>query len=282
MTKLTLSSTLKLKSGGSMPVLGFGVYQSTAAPASASSALDNGYRHIDSARIYRNEAEVVSAVSTWRKSGGAGDVWLTSKVVGKEHATGKCDAAVDESVERAKAGGLQWDLFLLHDPTAGPEKRLQAWRVLEDAVIAGKLKAIGVSNFSDVHLEEFKAAGVKLTPEVNQIELHPWCQQKPIVEYCKAAGIIIQAYCPIVRGQRMEDPVLKSVCEKSGKTGAQVLIRWSLQKGYVPLPKSDTPSRIAENADVFDFELDGDSMSKLDALDLGKDGACSWNPVGHI
>ncbi|KAL8286876.1 hypothetical protein RQP46_003882 [Phenoliferia psychrophenolica] len=275
MSKLSLSSTVALKSGGSMPLLGFGVYQSTQALASSSTALNEGYRHIDSARIYRNESEVVSSVAAWRKDGGKGDVWITSKVTGKEHATDKCVAAVEESVATAKAGGLQWDLFLLHDPTAGPEKRLQAWRVLEAAASDGKLKAIGVSNFSEIHLKEFKAAGVS-TPEVNQIE------QKPIVNYCKSEGIIVQAYCPIVRGQRMDDPVLKAICEKTGKTGAQVLVRWSLQSGFVPLPKSDTPSRIAENAAVFDFELDEDSMAKLNALDLGKEGACSWNPVGHV
>ncbi|KAK4702367.1 hypothetical protein P7C70_g3856, partial [Phenoliferia sp. Uapishka_3] len=279
MLKLSINSAVELKSGGSMPLLGFGLYQSSASHASTSVALKEGYRHIDSARYYENEAEMATAIAEWRQSGGKGDVFVTSKVYGPDHATEKCAAAVEESVANAKVGGLKWDLYLLHDPTAGPEKRVEAWRVLERAVSEGKLLAIGVSNFSDVHLEELKASGVKLTPEVNQIELHPWCQQKKIVEYCRAKGIIVQAYCPLVRGLRMNDPVLQSICQKTGKTEAQVLIRWSLQKGFVPLPKSDTPSRIRENADVFNFELDEDSMQKLDALDLGKEGACQWNPV---
>ncbi|KAI5479680.1 aldo-keto reductase [Pseudohyphozyma bogoriensis] len=277
---LTIASTVTLKGGAKLPLLGFGVYQSTAALASSRAALEAGYLHIDSARVYRNEVEVVTATAELIKKNPEAKVWLTTKVTGKEHGTDKTDKAVEESVQRAKDAGLSWDLFLLHDPTAGPEKRLEAWRVLEQKQAEGKIRTIGVSNFSEVHLAEFAAAGVS-TPEVNQIELHPWCQQQPIVDYCKQHGIVVEAYCPIVRGQRFEDPTLVEVAKKVGKTGAQVLIRWSLQKGYVPLPKSDTPSRIVDNAAVYDFELDDEAMAKLDALDEGAKGACSWNPVGH-
>ncbi|KAM0751197.1 Aldo/keto reductase [Meredithblackwellia eburnea MCA 4105] len=282
MSALNINSTITLRNGSKLPVLGFGVYQSYVAAQSSKTALEQGYIHIDSARAYKNEAEVLDSVKKYKEAGGTSEIWLTTKVTGKEHPTEKCIAAVDDSVKKATDAGLSWDLFLLHDPTAGPEKRLQAWRVLEAKKDAGVLKTIGVSNFSDVHLEELKKAGVKYRPEINQIELHPWCQQKPIVEYCKKEGIVLQAYCPIVRGQRFTDPVLLSISNKINKTPAQVLIRWSLQKGYVPLPKSDTAERIAENAKVFGWELSEEDMSSLDALDEGAKGACSWNPVGHV
>ncbi|KAL8290443.1 hypothetical protein RQP46_002701 [Phenoliferia psychrophenolica] len=250
MSNLSLTPTVRLRTGGEMPLLGFGVYQSTAAFASTSTALAKGYRHVDSAVYYTNERDVALAVRAFLDAGGEGDVWITSKVYGPDHATELCQAKVEQSIANAEAGGLKWDLYLLHDPTAGPVKRLEAWRVLERAVADGYIKHI-VSQ-SDVHLEEFKAAGVS-QPEVNQIE-----------------GIIIQAYCPLVRGLRMEDPTLLSISQKTGRTPAQVLIRWSLQRGFVPLPK---------NADVYGFALDKEDMERLDGLDEGADGACQWNPV---
>ncbi|KAM0755026.1 2,5-diketo-D-gluconic acid reductase A [Meredithblackwellia eburnea MCA 4105] len=278
----TLESVFTLKSGCDMPVLGFGVYQSTDALSSCKTALKEGYRHIDTARVYKNEEACCAAVKFWKENGGTGDIFLTTKLVGRECPADKCKAAVEQSVERAAKYGLKWDLFLLHDPTAGPEKRLEAWRVLEDAVARGEIRAIGVSNFSDIHLEEFKKAGVKIKPDVNQIEVHPWCQQRGIVEYCKREGIVVQAYCPLVRTQRVDDPVLQAISKKHNKTWAQVLIRWSLQHGFSPLPKSDHPERIRENREVYNFKLDKEDMAELDALDEGRDGAISWNPTRHM
>ncbi|KAF5349299.1 hypothetical protein D9757_014727 [Collybiopsis confluens] len=132
-------------------------------------------------------------------------------------------------------------------------------------------------NSAGSHLEEIKNAGYEL-PAVNQIELHPFCQQKPIVDYCIKNSIIVQAYCPIIRGQ-MDHEVFESIAAKHERELAQILIRWSLQKGYIPLPKSATTSRIHSNAKVFDFELDAEDMDRIDALDQGKEGAISWNPV---
>lgn len=169
-------------------------------------------------------------------------------------------------------------MYLLHDPTAGPAKRIEAYKVLLAAQKAGKFKAVGVSNFSEVHLAQLADAGLP-PPEVNQIELHPWCQQKPIVEYCNKHGIVVEAYCPLVRGKTLGDETLVGVAKEVGKEPAQVLVRWSLQKGFVPLPKSDTPARIKSNAEVFDFELSDEQMARLDGLDQGAKGACSWNPV---
>ncbi|KAM0750824.1 2,5-diketo-D-gluconic acid reductase A [Meredithblackwellia eburnea MCA 4105] len=271
---LSITSTVTLNSGYKIPLLGFGVFQSVSALASTQAALAAGYLHVDSARFYRNEAAVVKAAKDF-----GGEVFLTTKVQGAEHGTKATEAAVTDSIRTAAAQNLKWDLFLLHDPTAGPRKRLESWRVLERNVEDGNIKSIGVSNFGVRHLEEFKKAGLKVPIAVNQIELHPWCQQKPIVEYCKKEGIAVEAYCPIVRGKKFGDPTLKSIADRIGKTEAQVLIRWSLQKGYIPLVKSDTPSRIVSNADVYGWELDAAALKELDALDQGSSGAISWNPV---
>ncbi|GAA5838390.1 hypothetical protein JCM3766R1_005533 [Sporobolomyces carnicolor] len=275
-----LTSALKLRDGRSIPRIGFGVYQSTAAKASSAYALNFGYRHIDSARVYRNESEVCEAVKVFREhsssNSATGDIFLTTKVTGKEHGTDKTEKAVEESIARAAEYGLVWDLFLLHDATSGPERRRQAWEVLIRKRDEGKIRSIGVSNFSEKHLQQLKDAGLE-TPAVNQIELHPFLQQKPIVEYCQQNDIVVEAYCPIMRGEHFDDATLQKVAKKNNATVAQILIRWSLQKGFVPLPKSDTPGRIQENFDVFGITLDDEDMRALDSLDQGK--AVSWNPV---
>ncbi|GAA6040720.1 hypothetical protein JCM8097_000891 [Rhodosporidiobolus ruineniae] len=286
----TLASTVTLKRAGTkLPRLGFGVYKSENALASAAHALAMGYRHIDSARMYRNEREVCQAVQKFSKPSdvkdvggvhneGTGKVWLTTKVASNEHGEEATRKAVEESAKTAGEFGLKWDLFLLHDPTGGREKRLEAWKALVEARDAGKIGAIGVSNFSEKHLEQLKEAGLE-TPDVNQIELHPFCQQKPIVEYCQKEGIVVEAYCPILRGQRFDDPTIVKISEKHSVDPARILIRWSLQKGFVPLPKSDTLSRIERNRDLEGFELDAEDMKALDSLDEAEKGAVSWNPV---
>ncbi|GAA5916315.1 hypothetical protein JCM6882_001080 [Rhodosporidiobolus microsporus] len=277
----TLASTIKLRQSGlNLPRLGFGVYKSTAAAKSTSHALAMGYRHIDSARAYANEQAVCEAVASFTSgklpNQGTGAVWLTSKVTGKEHGTGVTQKAVDESVAVAEKYGLKWDLFLLHDPTAGPQKRLEAWKALIEKRDEGKVKAIGVSNFSEKHLQQIKDAGLEM-PDVNQIELHPFLRQKPIVEYCQKEGIVVEAYCPILRGQRFDHPTLASLAQKHGVDAPRILIRWSLQKGYVPLVKSDTLHRIESNRDVEGFELDEGDMKELDGLDEGF--VVAWNPI---
>ena len=155
---------------------------------------------------------------------------------------------------------------------------METYRALLASRDKGKIKSVGVSNYGVKHLEEIRQASLE-APTVNQIELHPWCQQKPITEYCNKHDIVVQAYCPIVRGEKWGHPVLENLSKKHSVTAAQVLIRWSLQKGYVPLPKSTHEERIVENADVFKFELSSEDMASLDALDEGAGGAISWNPV---
>ncbi|KZV99197.1 Aldo/keto reductase [Exidia glandulosa HHB12029] len=286
MAELALTSTAHMLSGHTIPRIGLGVFQNrdSCTPACLS-AFKAGYRHVDSAQVYRNEDQVGEAI---RKSGlDRKDLFITSKVVSRNQGYDLTITGVNESLERF---GLDYlDLFLIHDPLGGKEKRLATWRALIKLRDEGKLKSIGVSNYGVHHLEEIKAEGLE-TPSVNQIEasaefapfrLHPWCQQRPIVEYCNKNGIIIEAYTPLAQAKPgyLTNPVVVAIAEKHGKDSAQVLIRWSLQTGHVVLPKSATESRIYSNANVYDFKLDEDDMGKLNALDAGDKGAVTWNPV---
>ncbi|KAH8828552.1 NADP-dependent oxidoreductase domain-containing protein [Flagelloscypha sp. PMI_526] len=256
-----------------MPLLGFGVYQNYNTMPSVVEAFKAGYRHVDSAQVYRNEAHVGEAL---RASGlNRADVFITSKIQSKNHGYESTLEKLDESLAKFQFEYI--DLFLIHDPLSGAEKRLATYRALLDAKSAGKIRTIGVSNYGVKHLLEIKNSGLE-PPAVNQIELHPFCQQNPIVEYCEKNDIVVQAYSPLVRG-KMDDPVFENIAKRHNKDPAQVLIRWSLQRGWIPLPKSATPSRIHSNAEVYDFALSPEDMAQLDALDRGKDGAVTWNPV---
>ncbi|KAJ7268836.1 Aldo/keto reductase [Mycena haematopus] len=273
MTALTLASTVRLSSGYNMPLLGFGVYKNYDAKPSVLEAFKAGYRHVDSAQVYRNEDAVGAAV---KESGlKREDVFITTKCISNTHGYESTLRGVDESLAKFKFDYI--DLFLIHDPFSGTERRLATYKALLEAKAAGKIRSVGVSNYGVHHLEEIKNANFEM-PSVNQIELHPLCQQKPIVEYCKANSIVVQAYCPIIRGQS-DNEVIKEIAAKHNRDPAQILLRWSLQKGYVPLPKSATPSRIHSNANLYDFELSGQEMAGLDALDLRQKGGISWNPV---
>lgn len=258
-----------------MPLLGFGVYQNYNTTASVLEALAAGYRHIDSAQAYRNEAHVGEAVR--QSSVPRSDVFVTTKCINKTHGYESTLCGVDTSLE--KLGFDYIDLFLIHDPMSGTERRLATYRALLEARDQGKIESVGVSNYGLKHLDEIKTAGLEL-PTVNQIELHPFCQQKPIVAWCREHNVVVQAYCPLLRG-RMDDPVLVDIANKHGRDPAHILLRWSLQSGYVPLPKSATAARIRSNISLYDFALDNNDMARLDALDRGSAGAISWNPVNH-
>ncbi|MCJ1380707.1 hypothetical protein MMC17_003815 [Xylographa soralifera] len=273
--KLALTDLLSLpKSPVKIPRLGFGVYLSpeSVCVASCLHALQHGYRHIDTAQYYQNETQVGTAV---RQSGlPRADVFLTTKILAPAGSAEKTYQRCVDSVQKIDPGeGGVVDLFLIHSPSGGRLKRKEMWGALERLLAEGKARSIGVSNFGVGHIEEMREYATVWPPHVNQIELHPWCQQRTICEYCAKHGIVIEAYSPLVRAQKAHDPTLVSIAKKRNKTAAQVLVRYCLQKGWVPLPKSDTPSRIEENADVYDFELSGEDMKELDDLDMGADGA---------
>ncbi|KAH8928672.1 Aldo/keto reductase [Atractiella rhizophila] len=276
---LSITSVFTLSSGHSIPALGLGFFRTPdAAPALESFKL--GYRHIDSARYYHNEGEMGAAV---HQSGIPRDeIFCTSKVMSYDYSSSSSISSAIVKVVESSLSNFKWeyfDLYLLHDPNAGSKGRIEAWKGLEKAVEKGYVKSIGVSNFGVAHLQQLLASNPKIRPAINQIEVHPWCQQREIREFCDKEGILVQAYCPLVRGHKMSDPTLRKVAERHNKTPAQILIRWCLQHDLNPLPKSSQASRIKENADVFDFELSKDDMEELDALDEGARGAISWNPV---
>jgi len=165
------------------------------------------------------------------------------------------------------------DCFLIHTASGGSKSRKEIWLALEKLLDDGKTRSIGVSNWGIGHLEELRGFAKVWPPHVNQIELHPFAQQREIVEYCQKNEIVVEAYCPLVRNTKAKDPTLNEIANKHNKQTGHVLIRYCLQKGWVPLPKSDNPERIVENANVYDFELTKEEMDRLDGLDQGDRGA---------
>lgn len=264
-------TTIALNTLSTMPAVGLGVFKTS--PESAYSAvrhaLSVGYRHIDTARIYGNESAVGEAV---RDSGVPRDqVFVTTKLWNDDQAEGRVEQGFEESVRRLGLGPP--DLFLLHWPV--PKLRLSAWKALEQLYLEQQVRAIGVSNFMQTHLQELIAVA-KVIPAVNQIEVSPFLQQKELQALCTRHGIAVAAYSPLTKGTRLNHPVVTAIADRLGKSNAQVLLRWGLQQGIAVLPKSVTPERIEQNLDVFDFSLDVRAMAELDALE--ENLVTGWNP----
>lgn len=201
------------------------------------------------------------------------DIFITTKILSAAGSVDKSYRKVLDSVHKIDGEDGYVDLFLVHTPNGGAADRKEMWLALEKLYESGKAKSIGVSNYGIGHIEEMKSFAKTWPPMVNQIELHPWCQQREIDAYCQKHSIIVEAYSPLVRNKKAHDPTLNSIAKSHNKSTAQILIRYCLQKNWVPLPKSDTPSRIVENAEVYDFELSTEDMSELDGLDAGAKGA---------
>ncbi|KAG0031177.1 hypothetical protein BGZ81_001670 [Podila clonocystis] len=264
-SRLTLQSTRLLSSGAKIPLLGFGTYLIEPGKQTEEAvlwALQAGYRHIDTATIYRNEASVGNAI---RQSGiPREEIFVTTKLFNNDHGYDKALAAANLSLQKLGLGYI--DLYLIHSPKPGPELRAESWKALETLVEQGKVKSIGVSNYGVAHLKELLASNPRIKPAVNQVEIHPWLTHKDIVKYSEEHGIAIEAYSPLSRGHRLQDPTVIKIGEQYNKSVAQVLIRWSLQHGYVVLPKSINKGHIEQNADVFDFELSEEDIKTLDHL----------------
>ncbi|KAE9984157.1 hypothetical protein EG328_009036 [Venturia inaequalis] len=284
MSKLNINFTFKLKSGYEIPILGYGVYQTPAdiCEKVVLHALKSGYTHVDSATVYRNEAPSAAGLKASKIP--REKLFFTSKVPPKAMSYLDAKKCIDESL---RVTSLEYiDLYLLHAPYGGKEGRLGAWKALVEAVESGKVRSIGVSNYGVHHLDELEAwqksveekegKGKGGVLSVNQVELHPWLARPDIVKWCEARVILLEAYSPLVRGERMEEPILTSLAEKYNKTTAQILLRWSLQMGFSPLPKSVTLSRIEENANVYDFELTKEDM---ETLNTGEYAPCTWDPT---
>ncbi len=265
---------LTLNTGTTIPQLGFGTYQiePTDTVAAVSTALELGYRHIDTAEMYQNEAEVGEAVESLRS-----EVFLTSKLNNGFHRPDDARRAFDETLTKLRTDSI--DLFLIHWPlpTLYDGDFVSTWKTLAEFLEDGRAKAVGVSNFQVPHLERL-AAETGVVPAVNQIEVHPYVLNDAVRDYGTAHGILTEAWSPIAQGQVLGDPVVVEVAEAVGRTPAQAVLRWHVQRGDIVFPKSTTPSRMAENFAIFDFELTDEQVTAISSLDRGEQGRTGPNP----
>lgn len=270
---LTLRSRVTLNNGVDMPWLGLGVYQASPgriAQSAVRESLALGYRLIDTAKLYRNEADVGQAV---RDSGLPRDeVFVTTKLWNTDHGYDATLRAFEHS--RRELGLDLVDLYLIHWPVAGA--RPETWKAMEELYAQGKARAIGVSNYMVHHLNEL-LRDAKVVPAVDQVEMNPFLPQRELQAFCASHGIRLEAYSPLTKGRRLGDPRLAAVARKHGKTPAQTLLRWCLQVGAVAIPKSVRPERLRENSEIFDFSLDAGDLRALDALDESLH--TSWDPT---
>ena len=280
--ELTIETKIKLNDGYLMPQLGLGVWQTRAGAtceAAVLAALEAGYRHIDTAAMYGNEESVGAAIAM---SGiPRENIFVTTKLWNSDH--GNPERALDASLRKLKLDYV--DLYLIHYPV---RERRQSWRALEALRAEGRARSIGVSNFTIRHLTEL-LADTKTVPAVNQVEFHPYLYQRNLLDFCATKGIVVEAYSPLTKGERLNDPKLVAVAKKYSKAGprrsesrstAQILIRWALQHGLVVIPKSANRRRIFEDADVFDFEITVEDMQLLDRFN--ENLRTCWDPTNAL
>jgi diketogulonate reductase-like aldo/keto reductase len=255
-----------LNNGVEIPQLGFGVFKvpDDQATDAVLAALEVGYRSIDTAALYDNEPGVGTAIARARLE--RGELFVTSKVWNSDQGYASTLAAYDASLARL---GLDYlDLYLIHWPAPAQDRYVDTWRALEKLYADGRVRAIGVSNFHLDHLQRLLDE-CDVVPAVNQIELHPALQQVELRAFDAAHGIATEAWSPLARGHLLDDPVLTAIAARLGVTPAQVVLRWHLQLGNVVIPKSVTPTRIAENFDIFGFELSDDDLARILPLERG-------------
>jgi 2,5-diketo-D-gluconate reductase A len=277
MSTTTTVPTIELNDGHTIPQLGFGVFQipPEETARAVSEALRVGYSHIDTAEMYRNEKGVGEAV---RAAGlDRSDVFITSKLNNGFHRPDDARRAFEQTL--SELGFDYVDLFLIHWPlpTLYDGDFVSTWKTLEEFKQDSRARSIGVSNFQVAHLERL-AAETDVVPAVNQIELHPYFQNREVRSYGEAHGIATEVWSPIAQGGVLDDPEITAIAKKVDRSPAQVTLRWHIQRGSIVFPKSTTPSRIKENFELFDFELDPDDIARIDALDRGEAGRIGPNP----
>lgn len=275
--EMTNVPAIALNHGARIPQLGFGVFQiepeNTA--AAVATALEIGYRHIDTAQMYGNEKEVAQGV---RQAGlDRSEVFITSKLNNGAHRPDDARRAFDGTLAALESDYV--DLFLIHWPlpTRYDSDFVSTWKVLEEFARDGRARSIGVSNFQTLHLKRL-AQESDTVPAVNQIEVHPYFANDQVRAYGKAHGIVTEAWSPIAQGKVLGDPTIKRIADDVGKTPAQVVLRWHIQRGDVVFPKSVSPERMKENFDIFGFELSAEDMDAITGLDQGEAGRTGGHP----
>jgi len=267
MTSATQVPVLTLHDGVEMPQLGFGVFQIPAEDTQekVEEALGVGYRHVDTAAVYRNEAGVGAAIAATgvRRE----DVFLTTKLWNSQQGYDSTLRAFEKSIERLGTGYV--DLYLIHWPLPSRDLYLETWRAFERIREEGGTRSIGVSNFRVEDLERLEREAERL-PTVNQIELHPRLQQPELRAWHAGRGIVTEAWSPLAQGNLLEDGTIETIAAHHGRTPAQAILRWHLQVGNVAIPKSSNPERIRQNFELFDFELSEDDMAAIERLDAGR------------
>ncbi|MBV9640831.1 MAG: aldo/keto reductase [Mycobacteriaceae bacterium] len=269
--------SITLNDGNTIPQLGFGVFQiepDTTATA-VRSALEIGYRHIDTAEMYGNEKEVGQGV---RDAGlDRGEVFITSKLNNGYHLPDDARRAFDATLSALASDYV--DLFLIHWPlpTLYDGDFVSTWNVLEEFAKDGRARSIGVSNFQPAHLDRL-AKGSQTVPAANQIEVHPYLTNDAVRGYCREHGIAVEAWSPIAQGKVLDDEVIAGIAEMHDKTPAQIVLRWHIQRGDIVFPKSVSPERMKSNFDIFDFSLNDDNMTAITGLDRGEAGRRGPNP----
>lgn len=272
MKNLKIDSKVKLNNGVEMPIFGLGTFQAQSGKEARDAvlhALQVGYRHIDTASMYGNEEDVGAAI---RESGiPREEIFVTTKLWNSDHGYDNGLAAFEKSRRRLRLSYV--DLYLIHWPVQ--DLRKETWRALETLLKEGKCRAIGVSNYMIRHLEELMDSSSTI-PVVNQVEFSPYLYQKDLLEFCRKHDIQLEAYSPLTKGHKLNDPKLGRIASKYSKSPAQILIRWVLQHEMVVIPKSSRKERITENAGVFDFTISPEDMRALDLFDQGL--RTSWDP----
>ena len=268
---------IELNDGTQIPQLGFGVFQIEAKETASAvrTALELGYRHIDTAQMYGNEKEVGEGI---RQAGlDRADVFVTSKLNNGFHEPDAARRAFDGTLSALESDYV--DLFLIHWPlpTLYDGDFVSTWRVLEEFAADGRARSIGVSNFQPAHLDRL-AKESSTVPAVNQVEIHPYFTNEDVRAYDEEHGIATEAWSPIAQGKVLDDPVITRIAESVGKTPAQVVLRWHIQRGDIVFPKSATPKRMKENFELFDFELDDADITAMADLDRGESGRTGPNP----
>ncbi|KAF9449751.1 Aldo/keto reductase [Macrolepiota fuliginosa MF-IS2] len=277
--ELTFTSTTALRDGNNIPILGFGTYELDGVEAyqSVRWALEAGYRLIDSAEWYENEKEAGQAILDFCKETNTprSEIFYTSKLKNNNGY-----ASVKKCIERSvKECGLGYiDLYLMHSPIGGKNARQESWKAICDAQKEGIIRSVGISTFGTTHIQDILDLSAEYpTPVAHQIDLHPFMARTEIVEFSRKNGMVLEAWGPLVRGMRFNHHTLRSIATKHGKETAHILLRYSLQKGYVAIPKSARKDRIIANTQIFDFELTTEEIAQLDALDEAL--VTDWDPT---